>query len=259
VIWVHQPHKTFSSTLLNLSLFFFLVVCHCSQPNVVNATLNFATNQVEVASVAQPQRPSPQQDEWTTNTHNGWTSPGQPIVTKEWHETSSLQPIPANQSTRGFHHTRQQQRQQHHAVEPLLTTSFKLNTDISSSSNTQQPVFSQVTDYTLFRDKPVVPLGDDILYPQTFVNEPEDYGGRRLMYPYVPINCIKGAYQSVDHYLATHFELMRQDSLIPLQKAVQSYRSSMQKPASTLFEDLPDPAATAATGARDFRLYERVN
>jgi hypothetical protein len=167
-------------------------------------------------------------------------------------------PPPPNQSNRGFHHTRQQQ-QQHHLVEPLLTTSFKLNTDISSNSNIQQPIFSQVTDYTLFRDKPVVPLGDDILYPQTNVNESEDYGGRRLMYPHVPINCIKGAYQSVDHYLATHFELMRQDSLIPLQKAVQSYRSSVQKPSSTLFEDLPDPAATAYTGARDFRLYERVS
>ncbi|SAM02231.1 hypothetical protein [Absidia glauca] len=51
---------------------------------------------------------------------------------------------------------------------------------------------------------------------------------------------------------------MRQDSLIPLQKAVQSYRSSGQKPSSTLFEDQPDPATTAYTGTRDFRLYERV-
>ncbi|SAL94784.1 hypothetical protein [Absidia glauca] len=130
---------------------------------------------------------------------------------------------------------------------------------------------------SLIQNTPVIPISDDILYPQTNVNESEDYGERRLMYPHVPINCVNVdltdvwswfhtreiqilcyAYQSVDHYLATHFELMRQDSLIPLQKAVQSYRSSGQKPSSTLFEDQPDPATTAYTGTRDFRLYERV-
>jgi hypothetical protein len=97
------------------------------------------------------------------------------------------------------------------------------------------------------------------MYPQTNVNESEDYGERQLVYPHVPVNCIKDAYKSVDHYLATHFELMRQDSLIPLQKAVQSYRSSVQKPSSTLFEDPPDPATTAYTGARDFMINERVS
>ncbi|KAI8335061.1 P-loop containing nucleoside triphosphate hydrolase protein [Chlamydoabsidia padenii] len=190
----------------------------------------------------------------TSDGYEEWTTPGHVVTTKQWHETSAISPI--QPSTTGFHHatTTTQRLNQTGSTEPLLSTCFKLNTDVFSRT----PIFSKVTDYTLFRDKPVVPLADDILYPQTYVDEMDDYSGkRRGNYPHIPVNCIKGAYQSVDHYLATHFELMRQDALIPLQKAVQSYRASIQKSSSSgLFGDMPEPDPSPAT--RDFRLYERV-
>ncbi|KAI8077729.1 RNA helicase [Halteromyces radiatus] len=226
-----------------------------SEPNVVNATLNLTTEQVLVSSVEKPKartrgnkfdfRQKASQDHlWTLNNEASWNS-----VEPTWGTEAYGQ-----SSTSKYSYRDNDINIDNYNVtsEPLITTSFKLNTDIAGD----EPIFAPVTDFTLFRHKPVIPLADDVLYPSTYYNELEERQDGFL--PNVPVNCVNGPYQSVDHYLATHFELMRQDSLIPLQKAVQGYRSTLSLDKHTdLFGDLPtsDPPVHHP---QNYRIYERV-
>ncbi|KAI9302511.1 RNA helicase [Cunninghamella echinulata] len=140
---------------------------------------------------------------------------------------------------------------------PLISTTFKLNTNVDN-----EPIFSQVTDYTLFRNKPVIPHADDILYPQIHFDEFAERSDNKKDskgYPNIPVNHIQGAYKSIDHYLYTHFELMRQDFLIPLQKAVKSYKATLEtQERLKIFSDDIDQLENKQPTYRDYRLYEQV-
>ncbi|CAO3588693.1 unnamed protein product [Absidia cylindrospora] len=160
----------------------------------VNAKLDFLTNQVQIAP---PSSPAQQQQQY-----GGWHLPGQtdPIVPKAWHQTSDIPAATIASAAPLTSFTKQQQQQD---TDALLTTTFKLNLN-----DTSEPTFSPITNYTLFRQKPVIPLTNDILFPPVDANTTPHYSS----FPHIPINVIQGAYSSVDHYLATHFELMRQDA-----------------------------------------------
>ncbi|ORX48781.1 P-loop containing nucleoside triphosphate hydrolase protein [Hesseltinella vesiculosa] len=154
------------------------------------------------------------------------------------------------------------------AHEALATSTFKLNADLD-----EEPVFVSVEDNSLFRQRPVVPQSDDILYPQQIMEDwisPSGFGDPSTAHPpgaipSVPVNLVHGKYRSTDQYLDTHFELMRQDTLIPLQKAVKSYRATVAPkaaPPPDLFDQL-QVTQTAASGvppiSSGFRLYEHVH
>ncbi|KAI8072336.1 P-loop containing nucleoside triphosphate hydrolase protein [Gongronella butleri] len=246
----------------------------------VNATLNLSTFEFEVKPsssdrkepyLAQPQRPNfgpkaaPERI-WTMqqvpeDTLLDLDDPllGQAAGDRRY---QSQQPWQASEHAYEMHdaHYPPQQALHHEA---LTSLTFKLNTDLY-----EQPVFEPVDNESHFRQQPVVPFGDDILYPRASPEEwapPADPYTKPQPLPHIPINIVKGPYKSVDHYLATHFELMRQDALIPLQKAVFSYRASVapNEAPQSLFDKLNDtdlvPTAAPAHIARDFRLYEHVH
>lgn len=63
-------------------------------------------------------------------------------------------------------------------------------------------------DYGSFREVSVYPLTDEITSGSA---------------PATPKNVIKGTYASVDHYLHTHFHLLRDDCMIPLRDGIRAY------------------------------------
>jgi DNA-binding transcriptional MerR regulator len=63
-------------------------------------------------------------------------------------------------------------------------------------------------DYSAFRDVSVYPSTEEMI--------DEDA-------PATPKNLITGPYASVDHYLHTHFHLLRDDCMIPLRDGIHSY------------------------------------
>jgi hypothetical protein len=63
-------------------------------------------------------------------------------------------------------------------------------------------------DYGSFREVSVYPLTDEITSSSA---------------PATPKNVIKGTYASVDHYLHTHFHLLRDDCMIPLRDGIRAY------------------------------------
>jgi hypothetical protein len=63
-------------------------------------------------------------------------------------------------------------------------------------------------DYGSFREVSVYPLTDEITSSSA---------------PATPKNVVKGTYASVDHYLYTHFHLLRDDCMIPLRDGIRAY------------------------------------
>lgn len=128
---------------------------------------------------------------------------------------------------------------------------FKLNMDIEDV-----PVFSKVTDYTAFRKQDIIPDYDDIITAEE-LKDPEVWENRnfRTPLPDIPINRIKTPYDNTDQYLYTHFELMRQDFLIPLQKAVKAYKEVYNY---TKTKDDQGAAMETASNQQPYRLYEHV-
>ncbi|KAI9318931.1 P-loop containing nucleoside triphosphate hydrolase protein [Dichotomocladium elegans] len=132
---------------------------------------------------------------------------------------------------------------------------FKLNADVGN-----QRYFTEQVDYSSFRDRSVVPTQEDILEePEetTYQDEPQRYG----QVPNVPINRVRGPYDSPEQYLYTQFELMRNDALIPLRNAVRSYRESCHPVEEVDFfaDNMGTPRAPATSQSfRLFRKYEHV-
>lgn len=135
------------------------------------------------------------------------------------------------------------------------TPTFKLNFDVGD----EKAYFTRQVDYNSYRTRSVVPEADDILNADDDLLE---YHPGTL--PNVPVNRVHGSYSSTQEYLYTHFELMRTDLLIPLQKAVKTYRNSIKKVDQVNL--LEDPAfstqspmdTSAPPPPRAFRLYEHV-
>jgi hypothetical protein len=132
------------------------------------------------------------------------------------------------------------------------TTTFRLNLDIEDA-----PIFSKVTDYTAFRGQDIIPTFDDIIASEELKDtdewEQRDY---RDPFPDIPINRVKAPYDNTDQYLYTHFELMRQDFLIPLQKAVKGYKEVFNYAKN--HEDV-GVAMEQVSQQRPYRLYEHVS
>lgn len=89
------------------------------------------------------------------------------------------------------------------------------------------------------------------------MKEPEERENRdyRLPFPDVPVNRVKASYDSVSQYLYTHFELMRHDFLIHLQKAVKAYKEVYN---FTKSQEDQGAAMETASNQQPYRLYEHV-
>ncbi|KAI7869110.1 P-loop containing nucleoside triphosphate hydrolase protein [Spinellus fusiger] len=144
---------------------------------------------------------------------------------------------------------------------------FKLNTEIPD-----RPFFTEKVEYSTYRDRSIIPNPKDVMIEEQDILFQRKYQSKRLdPIFHIPINRVSGAYDSVDQYLYTHFELMRQDCLIPLQKAVQSYRKTTQIPLGsdsteihtetnieTSTETNTETTYPAPVNSFDFKLYEHV-
>ncbi|CAM0140552.1 unnamed protein product [Umbelopsis sp. WA50703] len=129
-----------------------------------------------------------------------------------------------------------------------------------------KPYFVEVeTDFDAFREHPIIPTKKELLSPpENLMNtdtvplkENSHHGGRSQIAG-VPVMKVFGEYNSVDEYLHTQYELMRYDSLIPLQMAIASYKAICNPP------DGSDPVEAAIFEQRreglyrNYRLYESV-
>lgn len=208
----------------------------------MNATLNFDTNEFEVTQP--PAKPSKfdfgsnaHSRNWAFEAERGWgNSPD--LQGKGWNHTVIES---ENESTGRF------------SSREAATTTFRLNLEIDDDT----PIFSKVTDYSSYRDQHVIPDFDDIITAEE-LKDPEEWENRdyRLPLPDIPVNRVKAPYDSVEQYLYTHFELMRNDFLIPLQKAVKAY-----KEVYNYTKNAQDQGAAmeAASNQQPYRLYEHVS
>ncbi|KAI9014572.1 RNA helicase [Phycomyces nitens] len=162
--------------------------------------------------------------------------------------------LPANSATNhGLDSWREPQKESLRFSHPDQVA-FKLNTEIPD-----RPVFVEKVDFSSYRSKPIVPDPAEIMQGPAKAIISNDRGRRDDTIPNIPINHVRGPYESTDEYLYTHFELMRQDCLIPLQKAVQSYRLTADKPKDKLGLSMSDDQADTVSLSRDYRLYEHVH
>lgn len=129
-----------------------------------------------------------------------------------------------------------------------------------------KPYFVEVeTDYDAFRDHPIIPTKKELLNPpenlmktntMPLKNSSHQAGYGQIAG--VPIMKVFGEYNTVDEYLHTQYELMRYDSLIPLQMAIASYKAICDPP------DGSDPVEAAIFEQRkeglqrNYRLYESI-
>ncbi|OBZ89249.1 NFX1-type zinc finger-containing protein 1 [Choanephora cucurbitarum] len=213
-------------------------------PAVVNATLNSITNEFEVS------RPPPStrsrfdfssnqpSTSWINSAQAGWNT-----------NATEGSPVWSNKDV--------QQEDEHHnkfSTKDFTaeTTTFRLNFDIDET-----PTFSKVTDYSSFRKQNVVPDFDDVIINPE-LKDPEEWANvtHRDPFPEVPVNRIKQPYDSVEQYLYTHFELMRQDFLIPLQNAVKSYKEVYH--ATKDADDVGVAMENSSSYQKPYRLYEHV-
>ncbi|CAB4422693.1 unnamed protein product [Rhizophagus irregularis] len=94
-------------------------------------------------------------------------------------------------------------------------------------NDTILPVLQEfhVTEKKGFRAIPIIPTEKELLGPR-----PED----------IPVNNIDGPYESLDEYLKTHYELLREDCLRPLREGIRLFREKAEE-------------------IRTLRIYEKVN
>lgn len=212
-----------------------------SGSTVVNATLNSLTNEFEVSESTRPMR-SKFDFASNKNAAQSWISD----ATLGWDSSPAVQDKGWNTSFQDYDQVTPDKFSSREA-----TTTFRLNVDIDDT-----PVFSKVTDYTSFRDQEIIPDFDDIISAEE-LKDPEEWANRdyRMPFPDVPINRVKQPYGSVDQYLYTHFELMRQDFLIPLQKAVKAYKEVY---SYTKSKDDQGVAMENVSNQQPYRLYEHV-
>ncbi|KAI9493210.1 RNA helicase [Zychaea mexicana] len=215
-----------------------------SGPSVVNATLNFNTNQFDIAPSQQQQAPSPKKSKfdfssnfddghsmtWTMDMQQGWDSAPTTYQTEAWN-----QPFQSNNSG--------EMRYSKH--EPAT---FKLNADIPD-----KVFFTQEVDFTSIQHKPIIPEPEDILQEEDPMVS-ATHGQKFQPLPNIPVNRVNGSYESPEQYLYTHFELMRNDLLIPLRNAVKYYKESVTRLKNDpSYADHPE-----AQPIRGFRAYEHV-
>ncbi|ORY97819.1 P-loop containing nucleoside triphosphate hydrolase protein [Syncephalastrum racemosum] len=218
-----------------------------SGPRVVNASLNSLTQQFEVEErksrskfdFTRPADADQVKDEQINWNQQGWG--GQSTHAKVgWGEEFQPAYTPdARYSSRDNN-----------------TQPFHLNFNIHSEGPI--PSMDEPVEYSSFRRTSVIPEAKELLPP-----DKDDYGGEWDAYAdeeayqsqkhTIPYNRIEGAYDSVDHYLYTHFELMRKDNLIPMQNAIRSYRATVKQNNITDSDN-----QEVLLSGRQFRLYEHV-
>ncbi|KAI8647890.1 RNA helicase [Parasitella parasitica] len=215
-----------------------------SGPNVVTANFNNLTNEFEITPSRRPPparskfdfgNVAPSQS-WAVDSQRGWG--GSPETQAVWNEQG--------QEDHGYVQDKFSTR------EPEATTTFRLNMDIEDA-----PIFSKVTDYTAFRGQDIIPNFEQIVIAEE-LRDPNEWDQRnyRDPFPDVPVNRVKQPYDSTDQYLYTHFELMRQDFLIPLQKAVKGYKEVFN---DTNINDDAGISMEQVSQQRPYRLYEHVH
>lgn len=219
-----------------------------SGPRVVNASLNTLTQQFEVEERKSRSKfdfTGPTDDHEFKNKQSEWTQEGwgsQPTHAEVgWGEEYQI--TPSSKDTR-------------YSSRDTNAQPFHLNFDIHHEDNI--PPMNDPVDYSSFRRTAIIPEAGELLAPDmgdsgsgwdTSADE-DAYQSQKHTIPY---NRIEGAYDSVDHYLHTHFELMRRDNLIPLQNAIRSYRATVKQ---SIITD-SDHQEVLLSG-RQFRLYEHV-
>ncbi|KAI9274618.1 RNA helicase [Phascolomyces articulosus] len=128
---------------------------------------------------------------------------------------------------------------------------FKLNADIPD-----KPFFTQEINYSSIQDRSIIPEPEDIFEedaPQEY-QQNSTYSRGFQPLPNIPVNRVNGSYESAEEYLYTHFELMRNDLLIPLKTAVRSYKETVNMNKNDpSYADHPE-----AQPIRGFRAYEHV-
>ncbi|KAL9548420.1 hypothetical protein MBANPS3_005688 [Mucor bainieri] len=229
-------------------------------PEVITANFNDLTNEFEVTPSRRPPPPpatrskfdfgnaTPSQS-WAMESQRGWGAT--PDTQTAWNHQQQQQQQ-QQQHEQGQHEYTTTDKFSTREASATTTTTFKLNMDIEDA-----PVFSKVTDYTAFRNQDIVPDFEQIVGCDE-LKDPEEWEARgwRDPFPDVPINRVKAPYDSTDEYLYTHFELMRQDFLIPLQKAVRGYKEVFNYAKSQ--EDV-GVAMEQVSQQRPYRLYEHVH
>ncbi|KAL0081247.1 RNA helicase [Phycomyces blakesleeanus] len=227
-------------------------------PITVNANINFDTNEYQV-SPAQPQVEygyNQNQDcsmRWAAEAQASWNTPFSTNTNfNTSSQPSSSQSSSAFNNSSGFQAWVEPTRSPERFSHPDQVV-FKLNTEIPD-----RPIFVEKVDFASYRSKPIVPDPAEIMQGPPQVPVSNDRGRRDERIPHIPVNHVRGPYESTDEYLYTHFELMRQDCLIPLQKAVQSYRLTADKPKDKLGLAMSDDQVETVALSRDYRLYEHV-
>ncbi|KAK4512223.1 uncharacterized protein ATC70_003759 [Mucor velutinosus] len=210
-------------------------------PDVITANFNGLTNEFEVTPSRRPPTRSkfdfgnaaPSQS-WAMESQYGWGA------------------TPDNHTAWNHQEDEQEYTADKFSTRETSATTFRLNLDIEDA-----PVFSKVTDYTAFRKQDIVPDFEQIVACDE-LKDPEEWESRgwRDPFPDVPINRVKTPYDTIDEYLYTHFELMRQDFLIPLQKAVRGYKVAFNYAKNQ--EDV-GVAMEQVSQQRPYRLYEHVH
>ncbi|KAF7723771.1 hypothetical protein EC973_001684 [Apophysomyces ossiformis] len=210
-------------------------------PTVVNASLNSLTNQFDIFNLDLTQSNTRSDFDLTPGNHDsmawgsdaqvGWGAPPSGPILDDYMEDRV--------------HTSEHTASRYSSKE---TVTFQLNTEIP-----EEAYFTEIVDYNLSMEKDIIPEAYEI-FPSP---EPDDdyppVRRRRGQIPRIPINHVKGAYDSAEQYLYTHFELLRQDCLIPLQKAVESYRNTVIGQANQM--ESPE----SASAFKGYRLYEYDN
>ncbi|KAI8977492.1 RNA helicase [Mycotypha africana] len=203
-----------------------------NKPAVVNATLNSLTNEFDVARKTRPHSKFDYMSSRTSTTSRSTSQQG-------WGEAPNAASVWSFEETEAVPTDKFSSKS--------ATATFRLNSEVDDD-----PQFSEVIDYTAFRQQEVIPDFDDII-----VEEDENEGRSfRDPLPNIPINKVKSSYDSIEQYLYTHFELMRQDFLIPLQKAIKAYKADYD-----LVKDKEDISLSmeGLSAQRPYRLYEHVH
>ncbi|KAG0166066.1 NFX1-type zinc finger-containing protein 1 [Apophysomyces sp. BC1034] len=214
----------------------------CAGPTVINATLNSMTNQFDIFDL--DDTPSNARADFGVSPHTGQNTTAWATDAPMGWGTASAGPNFDN-DLEGWVRSSEHTTSRYSSREP---TTFRLNTEIPDEA-----YFAEVVDYASYKDKQIVPEAHEILQPLEAEDERPSYRRRRGQIPHIPVNRVRGPYESTEQYLYTHFELMRQDCLMPLQKAVRSYRAAISEESNNTESAEPAPPFPG------FRLYEYVH
>lgn len=107
----------------------------------------------------------------------------------------------------------------------VLILPQKLNTRIREYYQTPQPP----AECGNWARRPEFPTADEVLDLDTGGSSSSDSTGSVI----IPTNKVKGAFDGTEHYLSTHYELLREDAIRGLREAVGKVRYTPQATEDT--------------------------